>query len=73
MTAIFGEGYFCSCSDRDECNEFCHVYRARLGISDLNNMVHVSEAEYEKMSRAMLIARYLADLSRMIDEIKEEI
>jgi len=42
-------------------------------MSDLNNMVQVSEKEYEKMSKAMLITRYLIDFSRMIDEIKEEV
>ena len=34
MTAIFGEGYFCSCQKRDHCDESCPVYRARENDKD---------------------------------------
>ena len=71
MTAMFGEGYFCSCSDRDECNESCSIYRVRHEISDQKNMIQVSEAEYEEMSKAMLITMYLKDLLRMVEEIED--
>jgi len=34
-------------------------------------MIQVSEAEYEKMSKAMLITMYLKDLLRMVEEIED--
>ena len=72
MATIVGDGYICSCSERDECNEYCPIYRIRHDTINQMSMIQVSEAEYEKMNKAMLIARYLADLSRMVEEIKEE-
>ena len=68
MTAIFGEGYFCSCDERDKCDDFCPVYRARENEKYGNAMIQITEAEFEKMKKAQLIVMSLNGIMRMIEE-----
>ena len=71
MTTICGDGYLCSCLERDKCDEFCPVYRARENVKYGNSMIQVTEKEYEEMKKAELLAVYMKDILRMLEEIQK--
>ena len=70
MPALYGKYYFCACSKDASCDENCAVYRAREGFKE-NSMIQVSEAEFEKMGKAMLLCTYMKDVMRLLEEIDD--